>query len=62
MKFKALVATILASALAISSTSAFAGKLEDIRERGYIKSVYHLVANLSDSVIKRITQQVMTLI
>ncbi len=37
MKFKALVATILASALAISSTSAFAGKLEDIRERGYIK-------------------------
>ncbi|WP_117234865.1 transporter substrate-binding domain-containing protein [Vibrio maerlii] len=37
MKFKALVATVIASALAIGSTSAFAGKLEDIRERGYIK-------------------------
>lgn len=37
MKFKALVATVLASALAITSTSALAGKLEDIRERGYIK-------------------------
>ena len=37
MKIKTLVTTILASALAISSASAFAGKLEDIRERGYIK-------------------------
>ncbi|WP_434360364.1 transporter substrate-binding domain-containing protein [Parasalinivibrio latis] len=37
MKFKTFAATILAGILSLSSTSALAGKLEDIRERGYIK-------------------------
>ncbi len=37
MKLKAIVATVLASALAITSSSVLAGKLDDIRERGYIK-------------------------
>lgn len=37
MKMKAIVVTVLASALAITSSSIWAGKLEDIRDRGYIK-------------------------
>lgn len=37
MKMKAIVVTVLASALAITSSSVWAGKLEDIRDRGYIK-------------------------
>ncbi|WP_428774557.1 transporter substrate-binding domain-containing protein [Vibrio sp.] len=37
MKLKTLLATMLTGVMALSSTAALAGKLDDIRERGYIK-------------------------
>jgi polar amino acid transport system substrate-binding protein len=37
MKFKSVIATILSGFIALGSTSAMAGKLEDIREQGFIR-------------------------
>ncbi|MEJ2763574.1 transporter substrate-binding domain-containing protein [Photobacterium sp. MCCC 1A19761] len=37
MKLKTLMATLLSGVIALSSTAALAGKMEEIRERGFIK-------------------------